>query len=185
VSQITFSFYGDTKSVGLSPHLLVRSLLAKRILLSIRKQGKRSFEIGAEIGADEDFVMDELNRLSRNALVKRANENRWIANAIILDEEEKKPLVDLAKQLAKEVASKIKDELPTLKAAFERCSFQDQGFAWNQMNYIVLVALITDLGVNHSLHKKDMVPPPPERPDEGRWYFWGFKADRTQKESLV
>jgi len=38
-----------------------------------------------------------------------------------------------------------------------------------------LAALLADLGVNCSLHRKGMVPPPPERPDGGRWYFWGLE----------
>jgi len=181
---ITFSFYGNTRNVWLNPHLLTRSLLAQKILLSIRKEGKDSLKIGAEIEADKDYVVDELNWLSKNALVKKTNGNNWIANFILLDKEEKKPLANLAKQLAKEEALKIKVELPKLKAAFKKCTFQDQGFSWDQMNYIIFAALIADLGVNYSLHKKGMVPPPPERPDGGKWYFWGLEGGSDSKREF-
>lgn len=181
---ITFSFYGSTKNVWLSPHLLTRSLLAQRILLSIRKKGMSSFKIGTEIGADEGYVMDALSWLSKNALVKKTNKSQWIANIIILDREEKEALVDLAKQLSREEALKIEGELPKLKATFEKCSFQCQGFSWAKMDYIILAALIADLGVNYSLHRKGMVPPPPKRPDGGKWYFWGLEGGANSKRQL-
>ncbi len=181
---ITFSFYGSTKNVWLSPHLLTRSLLAQRILLSIRKKGISSFKIGTEIGADEDYVMDELSWLFKNALVKKTNKNQWIADIILLDREEKEALVDLAQQLSREEALRIKGELPKLKATFEKCSFQGQGFSWAQMDYIILAALIADLGVNYSLHRKGMVPLPPERPDGGKWYFWGLEGGANSKRQF-
>lgn len=181
---ITFSFYGNTKNVWLSPHLLTRSLLAQKILLSIRKKWMGSFEIGTEIGADKDYVMDELSWLSKNALVKKTNKNQWIADIIILDREEKEALVDLAKQLSQEEALKIKGELPKLKATFEKCSFQGQGFSWAQMDYIILAALIADLGVNYSLHRKGIAPPPPKRPDGGKWYFWGLEGGANSKRQF-
>jgi hypothetical protein len=93
-SLVTFSFYGSTKNIWPDPHLLTRSLLAQKVLLSIRKKGKTPPQIGHEIGADKSYVIDKLSWLSRNALVKRTNGNQWIANIIVLDKEEKKPLVD-------------------------------------------------------------------------------------------
>lgn len=73
---VTFSFYGSTKNIWLNPHLLTRSLLAQKILLSIRKKGNNPSQIGHKIEADESYVMDELGWLSQNALVKRTNENQ-------------------------------------------------------------------------------------------------------------
>lgn len=181
---VTFSFYGSTKNIWLSPHLLARSLLAQKILLSIRKKGNNPSQIGHEIGADESYVIDELSWLSKNALVKRINGNQWVANIIILDKEEKKPLVDLAKKLSQNVALKIRKELPQLEAVLKKCSFQSQGFSWDQMNYIVIAALLADIGVNYSLHKKGMVPFPPPRPDGGRWYFWGLEGGADSKRQF-
>ena len=181
---VTFSFYGSTKNIWLSPHLLTRSLLAQKILLSIRKEGKNPSQICHEIGADESYVIDELSWLSKNALVKKINGNRWVANIIVLDKEEKKPLVDLAKELSQNEALKIGQELPQLKAALKKSSFQSQGFSWDQMNYIVIAALLADIGVNYSLHKKGMVPFPPQRPDGGRWYFWGLEGGAGSKRQF-
>lgn len=181
---VTFSFYGSTENVWLNPHLLTRSLLAQRILLSIRKKEMNPFEISIEIGANEDYVINELSWLSKNALVKKTNKDQWIADIIILDREAKEALVDLARQLSQEEALKLKRELLKLKAAFEKCSFQSQGFSWANMDYIVLAALIADLGVNYSLHRKGMVPPPPERPDGSKWYFWGLEGGANSKRQF-
>jgi DNA-binding MarR family transcriptional regulator len=181
---VTFSFYGSTKNIWLSPHLLTRGLLAQKILLSIRKKGKNPSQIGHEIGVDESYVTDELSWLSKNALVKKANRNQWVANIIVLDKEEKKPLVDLAHELSQNEALKIREELPQLKAALGECSFQSQGFSWDQMNHIVLAALLADIGVNYSLHQKGMVPLPPQRPDGGRWYFWGLEGGPDSKRQF-
>jgi hypothetical protein len=117
-------------------------------------------------------------------LVKKTKGNRWIANIIVLDQEEKKPLVKIANQLSHEEALKIKNELSKLEAAYKKCSFESQGFFWEQTNYIILAALIADLGVNYSLHKKDMVPPPPKRSDGGRWYFWGLEGGSESKRTF-
>jgi len=179
--QVTFSFYGSTKNMWLNPHLLTRSLLAQKILLSIRKNGKNPSQIVHEIEANESYVIDELSWLSKNALAKKTNKDQWIANIIVLDKKEKKPLVDLAKELSQNEASKIRKELPKLKAAFKKCSFQSQGFSWDQMNYIIIAALLADIGVNYSLHQKEMVPFPPKRPDGGRWYFWGIEGGADSK----
>jgi len=181
---VTFSFYGSTKNTWLNPHLLTRSLLAQKILLSIRKKVMRPFKIGAEVGADEDYVMDELNCLSKNALVKKTGKNQWITNIIVLNKKEKETIVNLAKQLSREEALKIRDALPKLEAAFEKCSFQDQSFSWAQMDYIILAALIADLGVNYSLHRKGMVSLPPERLDGGEWYFWGLEGGAGSKRQF-
>jgi len=181
---VLFSFYGSAKNIWLSPHLLTRSLLPQKILLSIRKERKDPSRIGYEIEVDELYVIDELRWLSKNALVKKTDGNKWVANIIVLDKEEKKPLVDLAKELSQSEALKIKKELSQLKAAFEKCSFQSQGFTWDQMNYIVIAALLADIAVNYSLHKKGMVPFPPQRPDEGRWYFWGLEGGAGSKRQF-
>lgn len=181
---VTFSLYGSTKNIWLSPHLLTRGLLAQKILLSIRKKGKKPSQIGHEIGADEFYITDELSWLSKNALVKRTNGNQWVANIIVLDKEEKKPLVDLATKLSQNETLKIRKELPQLKAAFERGSFKSQGFSWDQMNHVILAALLADIGVNYSLHQKGMVPFPPQRPDGGRWYFWGFEGGAGSKRQF-
>jgi DNA-binding MarR family transcriptional regulator len=181
---VIFSFYGSTKNIWLSPHLLTRSLLAQKVLLSIRKKGKNPSQIGSEIGTEESYVIDELSWLSKNALVKKTNGNQWLANIIVLDKEEKKPLVDLAKELSQNEALKIKKELPQLKAAFKKCSFQSQGFSWHQMNYIFIAALLVDIGVNYSLHQKGMVPLPLQRSDGGRWYFWGLEGGADSKRQF-
>jgi hypothetical protein len=52
------------------------------------------------------------------------------------------------------------------------------------MDYIILAALIADLGVNYSLHRKGMVPPPPKRPDGGKWYFWGLEGGSDSKREF-
>jgi len=185
VSQlIEFSFYGSSDSAWLNPHILTRSLLAQRILLSIHNKERTPSDIGAQIGVHKDYVVDELSRLSENALVANTNEDLWIANFIILNAEEKKPFVDLARDIASEEVSRIQRELPQLKAVFEKCSVRNQGFTWEQMDYIILAALIADLGVNYSLHRKSMVAPPPERPDGGRWYFWGLERGADSKRQF-
>lgn len=181
---ISFSFYGTSKNAWLNPHILTGSLLAQRILLSISNEEKTPCDIGVTIGAREEYVADELNRLSKNALVKRTNGNSWIANFIILNEAEKKPLVDLARRLARLEALEIECELPRLKAVFEKCSFKQQDFSWERMAYIILAANVADLGVNCSLHRKGMVPPPPERPDGGRWYFWGLEKGTDSRRQF-
>lgn len=183
-SLVTFSFYGSTKNTWLSPHLLTRSLLAQKALLSIRKEGNNPSQIGHEIEVDESYVIDELSWLSKNALVKKINGNQWVANIIVLDREEKKPLVDLAKELSQNEASKIGKELRQLQAAFKKCSFQSQGLSWDQLNYIIIAALLADIGVNYSLHKKGMVPFPPQKPDGGRWYFWGLEGGANSKRQF-
>jgi len=179
---ISFSFYGSTKTVWLNPHILTRSLLAQKILLSIRKKTKSSTEISREVGVERTYVADELDWLSKNDLVKRSKA-KWIANFILISEEEKKPLMNLARQVSHEVASGIRDQLTNLKDKFSTCTFIEQDFSWNQMSYIILAALTLDLGVNHSLHKENMVPPPPRRPDGGTWYFWGLESgDRSKRQ---
>lgn len=180
---ISFSFYGSTKTVWLNPHILTRSLLAQKILLSIRKKAKSSTEISREVEVERTYVADELDWLSKNDLVKRSKA-KWIANFILISEEEKKPLMNLARQVSHEVASGIRDQLTNLKDKFSTCTFIEQDFSWNQMSYIILAALTLDLGVNHSLHKENMVPPPPRRPDGGAWYFWGLESGDCSKRQF-
>jgi len=184
MSALSFSLYGSSKNTWLNPHILTRSLLAQRILLSISSGEKTPSDIGITIGAREEYVIDGLNWLSKDALVKRTDGNSWIANFIILNEAEKKPLVNLARRLARLEALEIECELPRLKAVFKECSFKQQGFSWERMAYIILAALVADLGVNCSLHRKGMVPPPPERPDSGRWYFWGLEKGTDSKRQF-
>jgi hypothetical protein len=52
------------------------------------------------------------------------------------------------------------------------------------MSYIVIAALLADIGVNYSLHQKGMVPFPPRRPDGGSWYFWGLEGGAGSKRQF-
>ena len=63
----------------------------------------------------------------------------------MLDKDEKEPLADLAKKLCREEAMVISEQLPCIRDAFRSCSFVDQGYSWDQMNHIILGALIADL----------------------------------------
>lgn len=159
-----------------NPWTLTRSLLAQQILLQIAKEPKGVAELALAVGADQLYVLDHLSSLERAELVRPVEEDRYLADFFILDREAQQTLRARSQELGQRDAQLIAAHLPEVRQAFDQCGFEDQGFGWDDMRWLVLAVLLGNLGIHRMWPQVHHIPYP-LRPDGNRWFFCGRTCD--------
>lgn len=189
---ISFRFYGNYAKANLvNPYSVTESLLSQRILLEIAKEEKDSKTISKEIDVNEKYVIDTLNHLMRAGIVNRTAD-RYISSILVVKKDEKQPIIGLGNALGKQEAGILQNEVLELKGVYEKTQLSGQGFAWSDVDYMILAGFVLDLGMNSVLRKHKMIPSPPQRVlyvndkpfVNGQYWFWGMEDGWDAKRSF-
>lgn len=175
---------GGCPAGPLNPFRLTDDPPVVRILYEIRKEGKLLPEIAAATGLDESYVQGRLEECKEVEIVGE-EEGKYVAKFIFLDREEKGQVRRLAEDLAGKELSILSQELPGFISAFNRCSFERQGYDWERMSHIMVGAHLTDMAVMERGFRNYGLPSvksAPERPGGGRYWLEGVEGGTTEFE---
>ncbi len=151
------------------PFILCRSLLVQRILVSIAKQAKTPETIASEVKADVVYVHDELYRLERSELAVKDGKGRYRANCFVFLHDDRAAIDAFAQKIGEKAADIIANELPKIKEIIANCSFEWQGFGWEQVQWVIVPVFLANIGVRRCYPEIFNIAPP-LRPDGDRWY---------------
>ena len=175
IKKIHFHLWGQKTGDSMNPLVLTRSLLAGQILHTIHKEGKTADRIAQEVGAAVPYVQDHLDRLEQGDVVTQSGKKHYRANCIIVAEHERDALIRRIRTIGKRDAEIIAEELPRVREAFDRCSFERQGYGWDHMQWIIIPVFLANQGIRQR-HAEVYSITPPLRPDGGRWYVIGMQG---------
>ena len=156
---------------------LMSTLLPQTIALTIHKRGASAAQIADKVGADRDYVEDLLSRMVHLELATRQRD-RYLLNFIALDREDHEALLRHAQATGREFAEHLAPLLSKVRAAYQRTGLAARGWSWDQLQWVVLLALVYNAGVARSV--PEIVGPRryqdlPLRPDGERWYLGGVE----------
>ncbi len=169
VNELIFSVYGHCTSIPIA--ILNEPLLGSffRNLLFKARKGLSAKDLDKVISLkDVENILDVYIRLG-----VLSKENYFFKSIIpILDKEEKKPFMEKASSIADIIVKYISRHLRELISIYKRTSLPKQGFSWNDLSFTIIGGILLDQHLFKVLHEKQVVPPPPSRPDGGSWYLW-------------
>lgn len=142
------------------PFILCRSLLVQRILVSIAKQAKTPEAIASEVKTDVVYVHDELDRLERNELAVKDGKGRYRANCFVLLHDDRAAIDAFAQKIGEKAVDIIANELPKIKEVIANCSFERQGFGWEQMQWVIVPVFLANMGVRRCYPEIFNITPP-------------------------
>ena len=171
--EISGSFSGDSSN----PFGLNNTLLYQRILAACRKTPLTPFELAKRIDADEAYVIDALLSLLKMEIIAEAVPNHYVANFFFPTVSDDQILLDQCQPYVKKVTQELQKNLATIKKAIDDCSFNEWGFGWNEIHWIVLYEWLPQPpipGQPKPLSKEEINRfIGPLRPDGGHWYLSG------------
>ncbi|HEX2933990.1 MAG TPA: hypothetical protein VHO72_01435 [Bacteroidales bacterium] len=177
------SYYGN---YDLNPYISSNKLIVQRILLNIAKEHKTLKEIAESLNVNPVFIEDELAHLGEADLV-RSVDGMYIANGIIISNGDKNIIKPFAQTIAGQIAELIIDELDSIKLAYGKCSFKDQGFTWEQMKNLFIYTQLLDLNLidrGFAIHRIASGKPPVHK-NLGEWFLHGIEGDPIEKYALT
>lgn len=176
------TYYGD---YDLNPYISSNKLIAQRILLNIAKEYKSVDDIAKELRVNPVFVEDELRHLKKADLVKD-DKGKFIANGIIISNSDKKIIKPFTQLIAEQVSEKIIDELDSIHLAYNKCSFNEQGFTWERMKSLFIYTQLLDLNLidrGFTIYNITSGKPPVHK-DLGEWFLHGIEGEPIEKYAL-
>ena len=182
--KISGSFSGDSSN----PFELNNTLLYQRILAACRKTPLTPFELAKRIDADKAYVIDALLSLLKMEIIAEATPNHYVANFFFATVSDDQILLDRCLPYVKKVTQELEKNLTTIKKAIDNCSFNQWGFGWNEIHWIVLYDWLPQPPIPGQ-------PKPPSaeqinrfigplRPDGGRWYLSGHDLTSPFSERI-
>ena len=182
--EISGSFSGDSSN----PFGLNNTLLYQRILAACRKTPLTPFELAKRIDADEAYVIDALLSLLKMEIIAEAAPSHYVANFFFPTVSDDQILLDRCQPYAKKVTQELQKNLATIKKAIDDCSFNQWGFGWNEIHWIVLYEWLPQPpipGQPKPLSAKEINRfIGPLRPDGGRWYLSGHDLTSPFSERI-
>ena len=169
---LDFRHTGSWTGNGEQIHALLRPLLVQQILLQIAKSPQTIAQVAAAIGVDRIYVEDHLSTLIMTELVRMTDDECYVADFIILDQDIQDKFDERGRIWGRVAAEKLAACLPRLRAAFDMCDLEEKGFGWDYMRWLVLPAWVASAGIRQAapeLYRIDL----PLRPDGNRWVFSG------------
>lgn len=176
------TYYGD---YDLNPYISSNKLIAQRILLNIAKEYKSVDDIAKVLSVNPVFVEDELTHLKKADLVKE-DKGKFIANGIIISNSDKKIIKPFTQLIAEQVSEKIIEELDSIHLAYNKCSFNEQGFTWEQMKSYFIYTQLLDLNLidrGFTIYNITSGNPPVHK-DLGEWFLHGIEGEPIEKYAL-
>lgn len=169
---LTFGVWGSTPF----PSRLTANRLNQRILFSIRKDPKPVEAIAREINAATEEITRSLKDLSKYDLVQKMDGPTWVTNFPIATQAETIKANQIGLKYARIEADIIRNQIPQLKDAYERCQ-ASRYHPWPETSLIVVGALCADFCVSDRIRflQKyfDEKYLPPLHPDGQRWGYEG------------
>ena len=145
---------------------------AASILYSIRRDYKTIEQISKQTEIDIRNVEKKLAELKNCELVTE-KDKKFIVNFPFWDIPLRDTINSLGLELSNQIAGVIKSEIPNLKLLFEKTSFPEQGYNWDDVSLIIIGGLLFDTGLNdRGLRKMKIfsIEDMPVRP--GNYYYW-------------
>jgi len=165
---------------------LMSTLLPQTIALTIHKRARGAAQIAEKVGADRDYVEDVLSRMVHLELALKQRE-RYLLNFIALDCQDHAELLRHAQATGKELAKRLTPQIPKVQAAYQGTGLAARGWAWEQVQWIILPAFVYNAGVGRaapqvvgSRRYQDV----PLRPDGERWYLGGVELGDNSPPAL-
>lgn len=173
------SYYGD---YNLNPYTSTKKLIAQQILLNIAKEYKSADDISNELSVNKIFIEDELMYLKKADLVKEYK-GKFIAKGIIIGNEDKKTIKPFVHQIAEQISEIIIEELDSLKLAYNKCSFNEQSFTWEEMKSLFVYTQLLDLNlIDRGFLKHNITSGnPPIRKNLGEFFIHGIEGEPLEK----
>jgi hypothetical protein len=114
--------------------------------------------------------------LERNELAVKISKDRYRANCFVLLKNDQAAMDAVAQKIGERAADIIADELPRVKEVVATCSFERQGFGWEQMQWVIVPVFLANMGVRYCYPELFNLTPP-LRPGGDRWY--AFLVEET------
>ena len=180
---LRFSSWGSWsgKDSSHNPWNLTRLLLAPQILLCIARESKTEEELIAQVGAEQIYIRDHLTALEEAELIRPEGKG-FIADFFILNREIQDRQTEFKRKKGRQEAEIIAAHLDEVRDAVERCGFEERGFGWDFMRWIVLPVFAGNLGVRRAYPEVFDIQPP-LRPDGNRWFFFGIAANGPPEQA--
>lgn len=160
---------------------LMKSSLYQSLCLAVNKQPKTAAEIGAEIAAHELYVREKAEELVAAEVLKRTDDDRYLANFLAMDAADYAELRALSLEAGPPMADLIQQRLPHLQAAYLRTPVARAGFSWDESLWPVVGVMLCMRATWRALQMP--IPDPPQRPD-GWYWLGGFETAADPEPSF-
>ena len=152
--------------------------IVQQMLYSIEEEPLSPRAIAGRIHASQELIEEKLGALAKYGLIQRRQQG-WISNIPLYTQNEIRASEEISAKYAEEQARIILDELPKLKAAFEKTVLSTQ-FSWDHVSLIIVGALLSDFCVVDRIpflpdHYAEELQPPLISDSGKRWAYDGFE----------
>jgi hypothetical protein len=164
---------------SLNPYKLTRddkSIDAASLLYSIRRDFKTIDEISSETGIPHGKISRKLQQLGECDLVLEQN-GAFLVNFPFFDEPLRDRMNELAFEITKPIADKVRSIIPGLKESVAVSTLAEQGYSWEDVALIIVGGLLLDTGLNdRGLRRWDIFKQLRDTPVRPGGYRYWYKA---------
>ncbi len=123
LKPIYINFLGIGKPLGNDPSQKAERLLSKGVVYMCRKKAYKASDIARELNVPLVYIEDELDILEKGAngtygLVRRTGKDKYIANIILLEQEETQQIIDGMQKEMHQFVKRVRDYLMEHEAEF-------------------------------------------------------------------
>lgn len=142
--------------------------ITRAVCLAANKTPKTIAEIAAEVQAHPRYVLEALQPLVDEDLIREQQDGRYLNNFIAMDAADWIAWCEHWRGYSSQLADLLQQHLPALEAAWNGTSLPDQGFPWATGSWPTLAIFVCNSGAFRHSPKQ---PPTPTCASNGHYWF--------------